>query len=365
MILAVAIAAMLIATGGLLIYKDSLTRSGFSQSDLRTPVVVYDSSVKVWNPVPTTTNEPSKSISMTWVMTPIYAGYGGTVNLTLTNDGPTVIHISGYGLEWIVSGIKTTRNENLNLTPGSSANLGLLFFDAPDTVGSYSYRLLLDLAVKVWSGTSWHDFGMIEGSTKQADIIPSLSYHNYTTTKNQASYFDKIKGLSGGSEVSSLANTIKGGQSYNIQLICDAFDWVVNNIAYKDDPSDYWQSCAETLSWRTGDCEDQAILIASIITDMGGNARVNIVEGHAFPTVFVGTNSTSVYAIDSAVESHYGTSLPVYYIHDSMGYWMVIDTTGFPYAGGLPTTAGPVLDGGANAWSFESTNFLIAIDVMF
>lgn len=36
--------------------------------------------------------------------------------------------------------------------------------------------------------------------------------------------------------------------------------WINTHIQYKSDTFDYWQSPAETLQLRTGDCEDFALL---------------------------------------------------------------------------------------------------------
>jgi transglutaminase-like putative cysteine protease len=149
---------------------------------------------------------------------------------------------------------------------------------------------------------------------------------------------------------------------YSIQAVADAFDWVRGHIVYADDPNDYWQSSSETLSWRTGDCEDYAILLASMIDEMGGNARVNVIDGHAFPSVFVGSNASVEADVGRAISSHYGTQVPVYFLNDTTGYWMVVDPTGFPYAGGLPTLSGPVLNDPAHTWSFQSSTWLCVVD---
>jgi hypothetical protein len=99
-----------------------------------------------------------------------------------------------------------------------------------------------------------------------------------------------------------------------------------------------------------------------MIDEMGGNARVNIIDGHAFPTVFVGSNASALDNISKAISSHYETQVPVYFLNDTTGYWMVIDPTGFPYAGGLATLSGPVLDNPAHSWSFVSSTWLAMVD---
>lgn len=45
----------------------------------------------------------------------------------------------------------------------------------------------------------------------------------------------------------------------------DCFEWVVNNIKYVPETKDYWQLPHETLERKAGDCEDGAILLASMI----------------------------------------------------------------------------------------------------
>jgi len=44
----------------------------------------------------------------------------------------------------------------------------------------------------------------------------------------------------------------------------DAFNWVVAHIRYVREDKDYWQTPFETLMRMAGDCEDGAILLASL-----------------------------------------------------------------------------------------------------
>jgi len=64
----------------------------------------------------------------------------------------------------------------------------------------------------------------------------------------------------------------------------DIRDWVATNIAYKSDEQrwgeDYWQTPEETLSYCTGDCEDFASLLCSLLRAYGIDAeRVYVVLG--------------------------------------------------------------------------------------
>jgi hypothetical protein len=74
----------------------------------------------------------------------------------------------------------------------------------------------------------------------------------------------------------------------------DIRDWVAVNIDYMSDEKrwgeDYWQTPEETLSYRTGDCEDFSILLCSLLRTYGIDAdRVYVAlgvdddeDGHAF-----------------------------------------------------------------------------------
>jgi len=65
----------------------------------------------------------------------------------------------------------------------------------------------------------------------------------------------------------------------------DIRDWVAINIDYESDEQrwgidDYWQTTEETLSYGTGDCEDFAILLCSLLRAYGIDAdRVYVALG--------------------------------------------------------------------------------------
>jgi transglutaminase-like putative cysteine protease len=169
----------------------------------------------------------------------------------------------------------------------------------------------------------------------------------------------------GYSDAQAVADVVKakypGG--YSVLQIAEAFAWVKANIDYMADPgADHWQSAKETLDLGTGDCEDHALLVASIIGALGGSARVNLIEEHAFPTVFVASNYSELMKVKQALASYYGidnASFNIAYLTDGYGYWLVIDTTGFPYVGGIPAKSEPT---GTNGnWTVLSS-FIHCID---
>ncbi len=182
---------------------------------------------------------------------------------------------------------------------------------------------------------------------------------------NIPTYYSKINSLVSYEAAEGMADAVRTERpgNYSILQVVEAFEQVRAAIDYKDDGNvDHWQDAAETLELGTGDCEDHAILMASVIGALGGNARVNIVQGHAFPTVFVGTTEQQMAQVENAIASYYGLApgeLTAAHLVDEAGYWLVVDTTGFPYAGGIPAQSGYTSADGD--WSIRS-DYLYAID---
>ncbi len=55
---------------------------GFQTEDLVAPEVYLDQQPVPWKPRPITTQSLNHSMQLSWAMTPIYAGYGGVLNLS-------------------------------------------------------------------------------------------------------------------------------------------------------------------------------------------------------------------------------------------------------------------------------------------
>jgi transglutaminase-like putative cysteine protease len=303
-------------------------------------------------------------MQLSWAMTPIYAGYGGALNLSVVSQSPNQIYIYGFGVEWPDHGLETSRTCSVNLTSGGKVNLGLLFFTAPEEAGREDYRIFVERMVHAPDGTGWNDTIMYTGLW-DTEVLGPIGPAVYDVSLNPRNYYDKATALMDGDAVSAL---VKQAQAqvpgpYSLQQLLYVFDWVRENIEYTADPSDEWQSSMDTLALRGGDCEDHAILVATIVRELGGCARFNLIDGHAFATVFIGDKYTDLTAIRMAISSHYGTLLPVHYLLDDSGYWMTMDTVGFPYAGGLTASSAPVVDGDVD-WTFEGTDILIKVDAV-
>ena len=97
-------------------------------------------------------------------------------------------------------------------------------------------------------------------------------------------------------------------RTWDIRFADSIMKYVQQNITYASDPvgMDYWAPPADTLQARAGDCDDQALLIASMCLAIGIPARLRIVcnqngaNGHAFAEILAGTtDSTKVSRYDT------------------------------------------------------------------
>ncbi len=80
--------------------------------------------------------------------------------------------------------------------------------------------------------------------------------------------------------------------------------WVASNIKYFSEYPDRWQSPLRTLDWRIGDCDDQTILMASILRSFKVPVRIVFLrwvdpktkkkKGHVFSQALVGKKWTSL-----------------------------------------------------------------------
>lgn len=126
--------------------------------------------------------------------------------------------------------------------------------------------------------------------------------------------------------------------AYSANQILDIYDWVYGNVIYQNVPVNLaYQPYPpnETLLTKSGDCKNQAVLIASMIEAVGGSARVLVIPNctHAFTEVYLGDKSNADRVID-AIFAHYGYAPNVTWHNDSEGdVWLPLDTAGGRYPG--------------------------------
>lgn len=129
--------------------------------------------------------------------------------------------------------------------------------------------------------------------------------------------------------------------AYSISQILDIYDWVKSNIFYQNVPvsldnSPYLPS--ETLQTKSGDCKNQAVLLASMIDSIGGTAKValNSQCNHAYVLVYFTNVSDDFNNLVQTIGNRYNqytTKINYYLI--SGGYWVVFDTAGGNYPGDI------------------------------
>jgi hypothetical protein len=129
--------------------------------------------------------------------------------------------------------------------------------------------------------------------------------------------------------------------AFSINQLMDVYDWVHTNVFYQNVPIDMWPPYPpnETLRTKSGDCKNQAVLIASMVEAIGGSARVLYIPDcrHAFTEVYLG-NQTDVDELNSAIWSHYnapgGQTNWHTHTHDGITEnWFIFDTAGGSYPG--------------------------------
>lgn len=299
----------------------------------------------------------------------IYSGFGGVVWISASNSGPRNLYVYGLGLTWTGTSASYSKEAGVLVQPGEVKEIGLLPFGAPVESGSRMYEISLDVAVQHLTTGAWFDYGTVRTTADVYEVMDPVTERSWDTQRNPKGYYQDVNSRISTEAVGTVTDQIQSEHQgdYNILQVCEAYEWVRRNVEYMLDNGDYWQSAEETMSLRTGDCEDNSILLASIIKDLGGYARVNIIEAHAFATVFVGHNSSDLAQLEEAIESYYWVpsgSLRINYLIDSMGYWLMVDTLGVTYIGGLPAqTSYALTGGGQGTWTFTSSEFLVTVDV--
>jgi hypothetical protein len=314
-----------------------------------------------------TNNYLAPQFSLEWRMSEVYSTYGGIAWVSLNNTGTGAIFVYQLSFQWSGTNISSTRPAAALIQTGEKVEVGLLSFLAPSSAGHHQYSIQLKLAVQHRNG-DWYDDGSTSIASHDILVLSSASSTNYTIYRNSPQYYDRVNKLIDFSVTAQIAQGVKehfpGG--YSIMQVVDSYEWVRRNIEYVADPQDYWQSANETLSLRTGDCEDYAILLASLIGEIGGNARVNIIDGHAFPTVYIGSNVSVIPSVRDSISSYYwvnATDVHLTYFQDNLGIWLVVDPVGIQYAGGLPSLSAPSSSSAnPDQWTFESASWCYEID---
>ena len=97
--------------------------------------------------------------------------------------------------------------------------------------------------------------------------IPS-SYDKYLV--------DEWKIVPSDPEVKALAKDIVGSETNVYTILLKIYKWMDDNLVYRTQRSAEPQSCSQTLASRSGDCDDQSILFASLARSLGVPVWLNL-----------------------------------------------------------------------------------------
>ncbi|MEO8513271.1 MAG: transglutaminase domain-containing protein [Ignavibacteria bacterium] len=124
--------------------------------------------------------------------------------------------------------------------------------------------------------------------------------------------------------------------SDNIQSICALFDNVYKKWNYQGDPGgiEYFEKAGVSVYTYTGDCDDYATLMVSLVKAAGGEGRVVCVSGHAYPEMYLGSalSDLEIESVRKKINLYYenkGSKINVKYLNyhsDSNGSnWLNLD----------------------------------------
>jgi len=123
---------------------------------------------------------------------------------------------------------------------------------------------------------------------------------------------------------------------YGIVQLLDIYDWVKDNIAYQNvilKGAPY--TPAETLETESGDCKNQAVLIASMIGAIRGTAKVVLdpICEHAYTIVYFGPVDRDLSNFTQTVSDRYGYDAYINSFITENGTWVIFDPAGGRYPG--------------------------------
>jgi hypothetical protein len=318
-----------------------------------------------YDPAPTAyaRDSPGFDLLSNYYYVSFYENNTGVIKIFVRNIGTGPVFIDGYGAKLLGNDIWFDHITGVIVQPGEEKDLGLLCIQVPENTDTIVLKPYISLFAKTESG-EWFNYEdqlydeiEVEVKPLQEQTYPAIRY-------NQRDLFIRTNDIVDPLDPSvreiatSLATKYPG--EYNIYQVCAIFDYIKENIQYVSDPRgvDQWSAPGDTLKIGAGDCDDYAILLASMIESIGGTTRIYMTDTHAFATVYIGSGEAAENIV-KAISSYYGP-VTVYYATDDNGSWVILDPTSSMYAGGLPGGTAPT----SNGWTYMNTSTVDIIDIV-
>jgi transglutaminase-like putative cysteine protease len=333
----------------------------------------YSTSKNELTPILRTPLQPGFSISSNYQASELFQGGVGYLKIRIKNEGRNPIFIDRYGVSVNASENRVFSEDcGALLSPGEEQILGIITFQVPEEETS-RFSIVLWLLASTSEG-KWHEYDpyFLNGFT--ANLKPMPEKYTPVYRYNPEYYFKTINRLVEPSQPDVRSRAAETARSYpgayNIYQVCALFDMVKEEIKYVSDPreNDIWEPANVTLRIGAGDCEDQAILLSSMLEAVGGTTRIYLTDNHAFAAVYLGNGTDAAEAAVKGVRAYYG-NVDVNYLTDEYGSWLMLDPTSSLYAGGLPGKTAQVKIKGLEeneterSWTFVNTSKVKVVDI--
>jgi transglutaminase-like putative cysteine protease len=303
---------------------------------------------------------PGFQISSYYQYMQFYEGKKNVVTVYVKNTGDTPIFIYKFGFLLLSENETAMVDTGVTILPEEERNIGIITLDVPDDVEELKVRPEMAILAQTDLG-KWHDYGIEDFREMTINVRESASMQEPEYSSNPEYVFNLVNSKIDPHNIQvrtmAAASAKKYPGKYNIYQVCALFDDTRGSIEYISDPRgrDLWSTPDETITVGAGDCDDYAILLASLIEAIGGTSRVYLTDTHAFATVYIGND---IEEVGRSIENYYG-SVPIYYTTDQYGSWLMLDPTSSIYAGGLPSGTAPTDEG----WTFLNTSTVTVIDI--
>ncbi len=309
---------------------------------------------------------PGYSFSLRWTLQYKFEKVGGLTRVTVKNEGGNALFVYKVGVsgDWQEERYWYPKDVGFTVEPGEERDMGLVKFSGPETPGEHEIKFDASILAKTGGG-KWHDYGTVYFDPVTYEFENLAEEREVEYEKSDYDDFNKLNELVNprGSGVREKALQIASQYSgeYNVYQLCALFDWVRDEIGYVSDTqgTDYWSPPDETLVAEAGDCEDHAILLASMIEAIGGATRIILTENHAFASVYIGDESHASKVMET-IENYYGEELPFVRWIDNGERWLVLESTGGLYPGDLPVGAKFTPED----WTFTETQKVYFVDII-
>ena len=123
---------------------------------------------------------------------------------------------------------------------------------------------------------------------------------------------------------------------YSVQQLCDIYNKLYNDWVHVNDPDgeEYIVPASESVKVLRGDCDDYAVLMASLVEAIGGTSRVIVAsdsagDEHVYAEVYLNDFKEGQDNVIDTIGRKYGVKTVYYHIDENGDYWLNLDYTSY------------------------------------